>query len=160
MPDGQFFRRRLAAHLLQHLAGNPVELVDRFDHVHRNADRACLIGDGAGDGLADPPGCIGRKLVATPVLELVDGLHQADVALLDQVQELQAAIRVLLRDGNHQPEIGLNHLLLGAACLGLADRHLAVDFLDLGNRQVNFGFDQLQALLGLLDIFVHLEQGG
>jgi len=44
---------------------------------------ARLIGNGARDGLADPPGAIGRKLVAAAPLELVDRFHQADVAFLE-----------------------------------------------------------------------------
>ena len=52
-----------------------------LDHVDRHADRAALVGDGPGDGLANPPGGIGRELVAAGVLELVDRPHQARVAL-------------------------------------------------------------------------------
>ena len=38
------------------------------------------------------------RICSRAVLELVDGLHEADVALLDEVQELEAAVRVLLGD--------------------------------------------------------------
>jgi hypothetical protein len=100
--------------------------------VHRDADGARLVGDRAGDGLADPPRGVGRELVAAAVFELVDRLHQADVAFLDQVEELQAAVGVLLGDGDHQAQVGLDHLLLRLARLGFADRHRAVDFLDVG----------------------------
>src|SRR5690554_6954496 len=41
----------LATHLLEHLPGNPVELVDGLDHVYRNTDGPGLIGNRAGDGL-------------------------------------------------------------------------------------------------------------
>jgi hypothetical protein len=81
--------------------------------VHRDADGARLVGDRAGDRLPDPPGRVGRELVAAAVLELVDRLHQADVAFLDQVEELQAAVRVLLGDRDHEAQVGLDHLLLG-----------------------------------------------
>ena len=133
---GQLVRQWLAAHLLQHLPGNAVELVDGLDHVHRDTDRARLVGDRARDRLANPPGRVGRELVAAPVFELVDRLHQADVAFLDQVEELQAAVGVLLRDRDDQSQVGLDHFLLGTARLGFADRHLPVDFLDLGDLQV------------------------
>ncbi len=36
---------------------------------------------------------IGRELVAAAVLELVDRLHQADIAFLNEIKELQAAVR-------------------------------------------------------------------
>ena len=55
--------------------------------MHRDADGARLVGDRAGDGLADPPRGVGRELVAAAVFELVHRLHQADVAFLDQVEE-------------------------------------------------------------------------
>ena len=94
--------RGLAAQLLDQLAAGPDELVDGLDHVHRDANRPGLIGDGAGDGLANPPGGVGGELVAAAVLEFVDGLHQADVALLNQVEELQAAVGVLFGDRDDQ----------------------------------------------------------
>jgi len=49
--------------LLDELARGPDELVDRLDHVHRDADGARLVGDGARDGLADPPRRVRRELV-------------------------------------------------------------------------------------------------
>src|SRR5262245_40451740 len=76
-PLGDLLGRRLAPQLLDERAGGANQLVDRLDHVHRDADGARLIGDRAGDGLADPPRRVSRELVAAPVLELVDGLHQA-----------------------------------------------------------------------------------
>jgi hypothetical protein len=109
----QLFRRRLAALLVHHLARDAVELVDRLDHVHRNADGARLVGDGAGDGLADPPRGVRGELVAAAILELVHCLHQADVAFLNEVEELQTAVGVLLGNGDHQTQVGLDHLFLG-----------------------------------------------
>src|SRR4029450_4495893 len=93
--------------LLNELPGRPDELVDGLDHVHRDPDGAGLVRDGPGDGLADPPGGVGRELVAAAVLELVDGLHQTDVAFLDQVEELQAPVGVLLGDRDDEPQAGL-----------------------------------------------------
>ena len=96
------------------------QLVDRFDHVHRNTNGAGLVGDGAGDGLANPPGGVGGEFVAAAPLKFVDGLHQADVAFLNQVQELQAAVGVFLGDGNHQAQVGFDQFLLGLVGFGLA----------------------------------------
>src|SRR5947209_1946563 len=46
-PLGDFLRRRLATQLLNERARRANELVDRFDHVDRDADRSRLVGDGA-----------------------------------------------------------------------------------------------------------------
>jgi len=55
----QLFRSGLATHFLQHLTGDTVELVDRLDHVHRDTDGPRLVGNGASDRLANPPGGVG-----------------------------------------------------------------------------------------------------
>ena len=110
---GGLLVRRLAAELLHQLLLDAEQAVDRLDHVDRDADRAGLVGDGAGGGLADPPGRVGRELVPAPVLELLDGLHEPGVALLDQVQERQAAVHVLLHDGDDEAEVRLDHLRAG-----------------------------------------------
>src|SRR5205823_3474033 len=131
---GQERRIRLLSGLLQDLPRDAVHLVDRLDHVHGDADGARLIGDRARDGLPDPPRGVGREFVAAAVFELVDRLHQPDVAFLDQVEELQAAVGVLLGDRDHEPEVGLDHLLLRLPRLALAllNRvHALAEFADL-----------------------------
>jgi hypothetical protein len=117
---GDFFGGRFAAELLHQLALRANQLVDRLDHVHRDADGAGLVGDGAGDGLANPPGGVGGKLVAAAPFELVHGLHQADVAFLDQVQELQAAVGVFLGDGDDQAQVRFDQLFFGLFRFGFA----------------------------------------
>src|SRR5713101_3520372 len=44
---GDFFRSRFTPKPLDEQAGNAQELVDRLDHMHRNADGAALVGDRA-----------------------------------------------------------------------------------------------------------------
>src|SRR5262249_51818513 len=117
---GDLFRGRLAAELLHQRARGANQLVDRLDHVHRDADRPRLVGDRAGNRLPDPPRRIGRELVAAAVLELVHRLHQADVPFLDQVEELEAAVGVFLGDRDDQAEVGIDELLLGHLGLVLA----------------------------------------
>ena len=84
----QLFWSGFAAHFLQHLTLYPVDLVDGLYHVYRDTDGACLVGDGACDGLTNPPSSVGGEFVTTAVFELVYGFHQADVAFLNQVEEL------------------------------------------------------------------------
>ena len=110
---GELVDRRLAFELLVHLPLGPRHPVHVLDHVHRDADRARLVGDRSGDRLADPPRRIRRELEALGVVELVDRSHQAEVALLDQVEQLHPATRVPLGDADHEPEVGLGELALG-----------------------------------------------
>ena len=63
-----------------------------------------------------------RELVAALVLELIDGLHQADIAFLDQVEELETAVRVLLGDTDDEAKIRLDQL--GFPTLDLFLRHI------------------------------------
>jgi hypothetical protein len=107
--------------------------------VHRNADGARLVGDRAGDRLPDPPGRIGRELVAAAVFEFVDRLHQADIAFLDQIEELQAAIGVFLGDRDDEAQVGLDHFLLGDRRLALALLHLVDDAAELGDGNAGLG---------------------
>src|SRR5690606_4324674 len=117
---GHFLRRRLAAAFVEELAAAAYQLVDRLDHMDRDADRARLVGDRAGDRLPDPPGRIGAELVAAAILEFVDRLHQADIAFLNEVEELQPAVGIFLRDRDHEAQVRLDHFLLGDARLALA----------------------------------------
>jgi hypothetical protein len=89
-----FLRRRVAPEFLQQLLVHTHQLVDRLDHVHRDADRAGLISNRARDRLADPPRRVGGEFVAAAVLEFLHRAHEAHVALLDQVEEGQPAIGV------------------------------------------------------------------
>src|ERR1700728_4676851 len=84
------------------------------------ANRLGLISDGTRDRLADPPGGVSAELVAAPILELLDGSHQPDISLLDEVEHLESALRVSLRDGDNQAEVRLNEL--GPRRGGASDR--------------------------------------
>ena len=95
------------------LARGPQELVHALVHVHRDADGARLVRNGPRDRLADPPGGVRRELVAASVVEFVGRAHQADVAFLEQVQQVQSAVHVFLSNRNHQPEVGLHQIFLG-----------------------------------------------
>jgi hypothetical protein len=63
---------------------------------------------GAGDGLANPPGGVGREFVALGVVEFVDGLKEAEVAFLDEVEkrQIRRAVYVFLGDRNDEAEVG------------------------------------------------------
>ncbi len=109
---GDFFRGRFAAQGLQQLALNAHQLVDGFHHVHGNADGTGLIGDGARDGLTDPPGGVRGELEALGVVELLYRADKAKVAFLDKVEEQHAAANVALRDGHNKTKVSFDKLLL------------------------------------------------
>ena len=111
---GHLFRGRFSSVFLDQLLLHAHQFVDRLDHVHGDADCPGLIRDRSGNRLANPPSGVGRKFVAAPILEFLDGFHQAHVAFLDQVEKREAAIGVFLSDRNHQPQIGFDHLRLGS----------------------------------------------
>ena len=58
--------------------------------VARDADEAGLLVEGPADGLADPEGGVGGELEAPAPVELVDGVLEAEVALLDEVEQVHA----------------------------------------------------------------------
>ncbi len=126
--------------------------------MHGNTDGTGLVRDGTRDGLANPPGRVGREFITAPIFELVDRLHQADIAFLNQVQELQTAVRIFLGDRNHEAQVGLDHFLLRAARLGLADRYLAIDFLDFADQYVEQAFQVFQFVLPPLHLVLEFRE--
>src|SRR5699024_12742393 len=70
------------------------------------------VGHGSSDRLPDPPGGVGGELITLGVVELLHRADQAEVALLDQVQEQHAAAGVALGQGDHEPEVRLQEVVL------------------------------------------------
>src|SRR4051794_23195450 len=116
---GDLLGGRLAAELGDELALRTADLVQLLVDVHGDADRARLVGERAGDRLADPPRRVRGELEALAVVELLGGAHQAERALLDEVEEGQALVAVVLRDRDDEAQVGLDHLLLGVEVAAL-----------------------------------------
>jgi len=112
---GQLLGRGLPAHLVDEHAVDARDAVQCLHHVHGNADGAGVVGDGPGNGLADPPRRVRGELEAPPVLEAVHRLHEPDVAFLDEVEERELASEVTLGNGHDQAQVGLHELALGLA---------------------------------------------
>ncbi len=83
--------------------------------MNRNADRAALVGDRAGDGLPDPPGSISGEAETAAVIVFLYGFHQAEVAFLDQIEEGNAAPEIFFGNADHQAGIGLDQVVAGVA---------------------------------------------
>ncbi len=99
----------------EHRLRRALDAVVRVEHVHGDAHGAALVGERAADGVADPPRRVRREAVAARVVEALDRLHQADVALLDQVDERQPAAVVAARDAHDEAQVRLHELVLHEA---------------------------------------------
>ena len=62
---------------------------------------------------ANPPGGVVAQARALGRIEFRNGFHQADVAFLDQVQDVGVHRAVFHRDFDDEPQIGLNEGLGG-----------------------------------------------
>src|SRR5215218_10083647 len=143
---GDLFVRGVAVELGAEAALDPVILVDLLDHVDWDPDRTSLVGYRPGDGLADPPRRVGRELETLAVVELLDGPHQPDVALLDQVEQRDAPSSILLRYRDNEPEVGFGEVGLGAPVAALyAPREVGL-----------LGFGEKRGLADLVQ--VHLDR--
>ena len=121
--------------------------------MHRNTDGTRLIRNRSRDGLPDPPRGIGRELVTAAILELVDRLHQANVAFLNQIEKLKPPVGVLLGDRNHETQVSLYHFFFGAPGTGFAHAHTAIDLLDFGDAEARGLFDIRDLPLQALQLF-------
>ena len=81
--------------------------------MHRYADRPARICDTARDRLTNPPGSICTELITLCIVKLVHSLHQAHIALLDQIQKRHTSSYILLGDTDHQSEVRFSQLFLG-----------------------------------------------
>ena len=94
-------------------ADEEIELAKRMEEGDEEAKKRLseanlrLVGDGARNGLADPPGGVGGKFVALAVVKLFHGLDQPQVAFLNQIQEQHAAAHIALGNGDDQAQIRL-----------------------------------------------------
>ena len=71
---GKLFIGCLTPILLQQLAGNAIQLIDRLYHVYRHTNGTCLVCNGTCDSLPDPPCSIGGEFIALGIVEFIDRL--------------------------------------------------------------------------------------
>src|SRR5260370_38482201 len=134
---------RLAADLAVQLPAHSYDLVECCRDLRRNGDGAGVVADRTADRLADPPGGVGPELIAALILELVYRFDQADVAFLDEIEELQAAIGVFLRNRDDQAQVGLDHFRFGLVGLTLALLHPASNSADLADVETSLAGDSM-----------------
>ena len=92
-----------------------LQLAHAVADVHGQAHGAALLGHRAADRLADPQGRVGGEAEAAAVVELLDRAHEADRALLDQVQQRHPGVLALeaLGEVDDEAQVGLDHAVLG-----------------------------------------------
>ena len=134
---------------------------ERVARVHREPDRAARVRDAAGDRLADPPRGVRGELEALAPVELLDRVHQAEVALLDQVQQREARGLVLLGDRDDEAQVRLHEGALGI--VAVPDVLAELTLLGRGQGlaagfQLGAGFVAALDLLGEADLVVLGEQ--
>src|SRR5215204_2581288 len=116
---GNLFLGGLAFDLQGQLAHGTADLPDLLRHVYGYPYGAALVRHRALHRLPYPPRGIRGEPEAPIRVELLYGLHQADVALLDQVLEGQPVAPVLFGNADHQPEVLLDKPLPGSPVSGL-----------------------------------------
>src|SRR5918995_1321299 len=116
---GDLFLGGLAFDLQGQLAHGAADLPDLLRHMHGDADGTALVCHRALHSLPYPPRGVRREPEAPIRVELLYGLHQADVALLDQVLEWQPVAPVLFGNASPQPEVLLDEPLPAPPVAGL-----------------------------------------
>ena len=110
---GDLLLGRLATELHGELTLDAVDLAMPLADVHGQADRAGRVLEAALDRLTDPEGRVRGELEALPPVELLRSADQAQHALLDEVTQGEALALVLTRHGDHQPQVRVDHPVLG-----------------------------------------------
>src|ERR671912_850300 len=118
-PTGHVLIGGLALYLRGELVVGAGHLAKLVAPVHGHPYGAALVGNGTLHRLPDPPGGIRGESPSTVGIELLDGPHQAYVALLDQVLERQPHPTVLLGYAHDEPEVLLDEFLPGTLVSGL-----------------------------------------
>src|ERR671921_1580371 len=128
---GNLFLGGLAFDLQGQLAHGSADLPDLLRHVHGDADGAALVSHSTLHGLPYPPCGVGGEPETSIRVELLHGLHQAYVSLLDEVLEGQPVAAVLFGYAHDEPEVLLDKPLPGPPVSGLGPQ-AEVDLLLVG----------------------------
>ena len=89
--------------------------------MHRNTNRAGLVGNRASDGLSNPPGRVSRELVTAPVFKFLNGLHEAHISFLDQIEKRKSSIGVFFGNRDNQSQVGFDHFFFSLESLAVPD---------------------------------------
>jgi len=139
------------------LITGPLDRMNVLHDMDRQADGTPVVHEETLHALAYPPGGVGRKTKAPLGIKLFQGMDQAQIALLYQIQEGNAPVQIAFGDIHHQAQIVLNHFLAGAKVTGPhrpGQRQLLI------RRQQRFSTDFVEIELGDVVEYVHRRVGG
>src|SRR5215217_4713369 len=113
-PLGHRLIRRGPRQLDRKLVVGASHLADLLAHVDGNPDGPPLVGNGPLYSLTYPPRSVGGEAEAAVRVELLDGPHEADIALLDQILEGQAVTTRFLGYRDNKLQVHLDESLAGS----------------------------------------------
>ena len=93
--------------------------------MHGDTNRPCLVGYRSSDCLSYPPRCVSGKLEALCIIEFFNRFHQAEVALLNEVEKLHASANVAFCDRHDKTQVCFAQNML---CLFVALFHTFCKF--------------------------------
>src|SRR5262249_52349946 len=124
-----FPQRRLAPRARQYCLRRALDAVVRIQHMNRDAYCPALVGERAADRMPYPPRGVRRKAITAGMVEPLDRLHEADVPLLNQIDEWKAPAVVTARNGHHQSQVRLDELVFHDARVDRSFADLGREFL-------------------------------
>ncbi len=80
---------------------------------------AACVCNAARNCLTDPPCCIGREFKTLTPVKLFDGVHQAKVAFLNEVEQWKTRCLILLGNRHHEAQVALYELTLCFSSIAL-----------------------------------------
>src|SRR5699024_1302985 len=107
-----------------HLPLYASQFVNNLDHMHWDTNGSSLIRHGAGDGLTNPPGSVGREFVALGVVEFLDCTDQPEVTFLNQVQEQHATAGITFGQRNNQTKVCFQQVVFCTAAISDDQLHV------------------------------------
>ena len=83
-----------------------VDFVQRPHLVQRQPHDPALFGQRLKNRLAYPPYGVRNELESPRLVELLGGLDQPEISLVDQIGQRQALVLILFRNRNDEPQVG------------------------------------------------------
>src|SRR5262249_6393390 len=81
--------------------------------VRGNANQVYLLDSCTGDVLTNPPCGIQAYTIPFPVIEFLYGMHEPNIAFLNQIHQVHPKSPLLACNMHNQTQVSFNHLSLG-----------------------------------------------